>query len=68
MTTVFNINNIKDIAILAFDGTVSYINPEDFKNAINLSGGINAGSNLDISCGGWETRPQNAHKILTTLN
>jgi len=64
MTTVFNINNIKDIAILAFDGTVSYINPEDFKNAINLSGGINAGSNLDISCGGWETRPQNAHKII----
>lgn len=65
MTTIFGISNIKDVAILNYKGGVAFVNAKDFLDAISDGGErtIDEGNNPDISCGGWETRPQRAHGI-----
>lgn len=64
MTTVHSIKNIKDIAILAYNGNISYVPAEIFIDCINLGGGINRDmGNSSQKCSGWDTMPQNAYKI-----
>lgn len=64
MTTVHSVQNIKDIAILAYNGNVSYVPADIFIDCINLGGGIDRDmGNGDQKCDEWDTEPQSAYKI-----
>ena len=62
MTTVHGISNIKDIAILAYNGNLSFIQPDSFNES--LAGQFsNTMNSSDSSCSDWAIDAQRSYLV-----